>query len=92
MKSKQKPKKETVFLAMSIISILLSVFLIFVVYKQRKQIEFNLELLKNHRDVYLENDLRNRGIIQGELLQGETKPYSLEQMEEFKKWAENREK
>ncbi|MDO4871923.1 MAG: hypothetical protein Q4A27_00615 [bacterium] len=50
----------------------------------------------NQRAVYLEtkiskleNDLRNRGIIDKELLgANEYKPYSLEQMSEFKAWAE----
>ncbi len=61
------------------------------IYSLQRQIDGMFTSLKSggFNAAALEVDLRNRGIIDGKLLTGgERKPYSLEQMNEFKKWAE----
>lgn len=63
-----------------------------IIYCQQKEIKglwLSLKTeMKNNSALRLENDLRNRGIIgDGELLDGEYKPYSLKQMEDFERWV-----
>lgn len=75
----------------NVVLVALVVVLFMQIYSLQKQIEGVFVSLKSDgfNAARLEVDLRNRGIIDGKLLtDGKRKPYSLEQMNEFKKWAE----
>ncbi|MFZ2275925.1 MAG: hypothetical protein WAV68_03075 [Candidatus Nanogingivalis sp.] len=76
-----------------IIFLSIAVGILFItVWIQQQQINniFETGGIHSFRTQSLEMDLRNRGIIDGEILKsGEYKPYSLEQMKEFKDWVEN---
>lgn len=78
-------------IALNIISIIAILALFSITLSLQKQIDGAFDSIKNHRDVYLESDLRHRGIIDGELIgEGNYKPYSLEQMEQFQNWVKNK--
>ena len=86
---KNNSKKPNFLLIYNIILSAILLFTIFKVFAQQKEIDGAFESMRSLRDTKLETDLRNRGIIDGDLLLDKQKPYSLERMEEFKKYAES---
>lgn len=91
MKKEQQHKLNKALMVVNIILMALVAVLFMRVYSLQRQVDGAFLSLKNSgvSATNLEVDLRNRGIIDGKLLTGsQRKPYSLEQMNQFKKWAE----
>jgi hypothetical protein len=94
---KKKPAKKITFIskitpqgALNAFFICAILMLFYIIHTQQMQLEGAFRSLgwQVNYSQRLEIDLRNRGIINQELLDyTEYKPYSLEQMEEFQKWV-----
>ena len=91
MKKEQQFRFNKLLVMVNIVLGVLVTVLFMRVYSLQRQVDGAFLSLKNGgvSATNLEVDLRNRGIIDGKLLTGsQRKPYSLEQMNQFKKWAE----
>ena len=92
---KKKPAKKITFIskitpqgALNAFFICAILMLFYIIHTQQMQLEGAFESLgwQVNYSQRLEIDLRNRGIIDGELSIDKRKPYSLEQMKEFQEW------
>lgn len=91
MKKEQQFRFNKVLVMVNMVLGVLVTVLFMRVYSLQRQVDGAFLSLKNSgvSATNLEVDLRNRGIIDGKLLtSSQRKPYSLEQMNQFKKWVE----
>jgi hypothetical protein len=91
MSTKNRIKQPQIILNTVLITliIILSAFT-FILFKANES-NMNSAFEAQKKVLELETDLRNRGIVDGELLEGGNyEPYSTEQMNEFQEWVKNR--
>lgn len=84
-------KDNKLLIIISTIFTVIILILCSVIYSLKKQIDGAFDSIRTAamKANSLESDLRNRGIINGELIinSENSKPYSLEQMQEFQKYV-----
>jgi hypothetical protein len=84
-------KDSKLLIIISTIFTVIILILCSVIYSLKKQIDGAFDSIRTAaiKANSLESDLRNRGIINGELIinSENSKPYSLEQMQEFQKYV-----
>ncbi len=93
MKNKQKEQRTIKFLLISNAALTVVVVILFLLTSlQFKAIQgaYDSNAENSFKTMRLEAYLRNRGLVDGALINDDVKPYSIEDMEEFQKWYDER--